>query len=156
MAGKTAILEVDGQAYEVTALDTTDALELYDHLRLALGDVVGKALAGGGTPEQLEARLAAGAIGGLPKGTPQKLHGIFAPRTKARMRTEGSVAEVWVPITGDLAESWFANPQGGRGIGHWQRWMIACLKFQFADFLPASATSKNSSPAPADVAVTKK
>lgn len=143
---KVTILEVDKARYQFTVLDTTPALDLYDDLRFSIGDAFRKAIEGGGDEQAMELRLVGALVTSIPRGMTKKLGQIFADRTKVSMIPEGSTIEqIWVPLQGDFYEQHFADPEAGRGIGHWQKWILACLRYQYADFLGSLLSGKKPS-----------
>lgn len=130
MDAKTAVIVVDSTSYEITALNTTPMLELYDELRMVLGESIQDAMSKGGTPENIATRVLFGALTALPPGMLTKLGKIFAPTTKLGMQATGSVGMVWVALDGEIYEQHFC-----RTPAHWTKWIIACLKHNYSDFL---------------------
>jgi hypothetical protein len=136
MDAKTAVLDVDGTSYKVTALNTTPMLELYDELREVLGESIQEAMAKGGSAEAIASRVIFGALTAMPRGMLVRLGKIFAPTTELGLQATGSVGTVWVKLEGELYEQHFATKPA-----HWTKWVIACLKHNYSDFLDAFQNS---------------
>lgn len=138
MARKTQTVNVDGDAYQVTQLPIEEGLELYDELLRSIGGGLSRALAAGGGGEgDIETKIGAafvGSLGSLPPGMLSRIGKRFAKHTKVlTVAGENTLA---VALNDEMYEDQFA----GR-LGHWSRWVIACLRLNFADFLPASGSA---------------
>lgn len=132
MAIKTEILEIDGARYKVSQLPIEEGLELYDELlRMLGGGILAVASAGSGSAESAFLAAFVRALGNMPPGMLAKLGHLFQKHTKVFMQTGDQVLEV--EMNAGVYQAQFA----GR-LGHWSRWVLACLKLNFADFLPSS------------------
>jgi hypothetical protein len=141
MASKTEIITVDDVKYKVTSLNTTPMLALYDELRSILGDSVAASMSKGGTAEDIATRVIFSAFSLIPVGMLQRLGTIFAQTCELGMATTGTgVDMIWVKL-----DSVYEQHFSARGA-HWTKWVIACLKHNYADFLDVfrSSTAKSS------------
>lgn len=135
MSRKTEVLVVDGERYSVTSLKTTVGSDLYEELlRMVAPGLKNAEIAPGTDAEKLIFQVLMASIGDLPRGIINRLGKLFADHTKVLMKS-GS-AETAVELNEGMYEEHFS----GR-FGHLTRWIFACLRFNFSDFLPSAAKS---------------
>jgi hypothetical protein len=155
MAKKSQRVVVGDTTYLMTGLDTTPSLALYYDLVRLVGPTVGKMIAahGGDTDQQkkadgyletlaLEAFLRCSEQ--IPPTLMDRLSRTFAAETK--VLTMAGAVEIEVELRDEFYEQHFSmRPK------HWTAWLVACLKLNFADFLPSkgSAGSPGSMATPA-------
>ena len=140
MARKTASIVIDGVTFEITQLGAVEGSDLYARLAAAIGPTIADGPLAGLADSSAEAKIAALAIKGLA-GLPTELWTDL--RIKFAGTTKVQAGEVMLTL-GDgrtlPAEGTFDQHFAGR-YGHMTRWLMACLKHNFADFLPISVAS---------------
>lgn len=144
MARKTEVLVVDDTKYQVTQLTTTEGADLYEELLRIVGPSLKDAsFLAGEAPETAVLRVMLGSIGSLPRGMVNRMGKLFAKHSKVQA-TMGA-AETAIEFNDAFYDEHFA----GR-MGHLTRWIMACLRFNFSDFLPSAAGSGGTSGAGAN------
>lgn len=160
MGVKTELIGIDGDAYEVTQLGGVAALGLFHELRKMvlphlgnlLGDqqIIGLMSAKGGDAEpEVDGALAAKLVAlvvNLFQSMPRQLELDLAAAFAASCKV--SIGGAMLPLStgGLVAGSVFDQHFGGR-MPSYQKWLLTCLKFNFAGFLGGSGSS--SAPRPA-------
>lgn len=133
MAKKKETISIDDQSYVVEQLGAVEGMRIYQRLVKALGPVAREALAQAGSldTEAAQATLVIRALELLPDDLMSELADKFSRSCHVKV---GSAS---MPLsTADLFDQHFA----GR-YGHLTKWIIACAKFNFADFLAKPASS---------------
>jgi hypothetical protein len=154
MAMKVERYDIDGDYYEVTQLGGVAGLGYFHELRkLALpalrsllsDEALVAAFSGKVDLEQLDAKLAVKLVAvifelfeSMPKTLELELARVFAEKTMVQLQG----ADVRLPLaTGGLQPgSLFDQHFAGR-YGSYQKWLLACIKLNFAGFLGASGSS---------------
>lgn len=130
MAKKTESVTVDGIEYQITQLDTTPGLRLYNKLARLLGDAIRGELAGAKDVESAMAGAMLRAISIIPEEDMLSLGRTFAGTCKVRQ------GELWLDLTDAIYEQHFAGQ-----LSHWTMWVLACLRVNFSDFLSRAKRS---------------
>ena len=138
----TKLVKIDDTEFELSQLDGVSGLDLVDRLTAALGPVVASAIrsglsAKGGDAEAALGFLVVEAMATLPADLKADLRIRFAGLSKVKAGT----------LMMSLGDGLKLEPNGvfaqhfaGR-FGHMTRWLLACLKWSFSDFLPSSPGS---------------
>lgn len=140
MAKQVKVVAIDGVEYEITQLGGVEGLELYDRLCRELGPAVSNAVRTGLLEANAETKIAfmlVESMATLPSAFKKELWTRFAGLSKIK------AADIMLPL-GDgkrLEEGGTFDQHFAGKFGHMTRWLMACLKWSFGDFLPSSPAS---------------
>ena len=128
MAKKTERVRIDNEEYAISQLGAVEGLELYHELVRAFGPALRDELSQYRPAEETMARVLLRAIELMPRELMRELRQKFAANSKVKS------GELMVGLgEGDIFDQHFA----GR-YGLLTKWLLACLKVNFADFLAGS------------------
>ena len=145
MAKESKIFAIDDAEFELTQLGGVEGVDLFDRLTAELGaPVMSSVIAALQTkdPEGALGMVALGAIVKLPADFKQQLRVRFSALSRVK------AGNIWLALgDGKSLEiaGTFDQHFAGR-FGHMTKWLIACLKWSFVDFLPSSPGSGSTSP----------
>ncbi len=140
MSKGTQVFKIDDDEFELTQLGGVEGLDLFDRLTAELGAGIMNALVGAMATKDPEGALGLVLMGGMvkmPADFKSELRIRFAALSKLK------AGQMWIAL-GDgkalAADGIFDQHFAGR-FGHMTRWLIACLKWSFGDFLVSSNSS---------------
>lgn len=146
MACQTRVFKIDDTEFELTQLGGVAGLDLYDRLCKELGPTIAQAIKVGLGDKGADAGVAVlivEALATLPSDSKKDLWVRFAGLSKVKagsmMLALGDGLKLEVNGT-------FDQHFAGR-FGHMTRWLLACLKWSFGDFLPVSGGSEKAAEA---------
>ena len=146
MSKATKVFKIDDAEFELTQLGGVEGLDLFDRLTAELGAGIMNAIVGAMATKDPEGALGLVLMGGMvkmPAEFKSELRTRFAALSKLK------AGEMWLSL-GDgkplAVDSIFDQHFAGR-FGHMTRWLIACLKWSFGDFLASSGSSDAKQPA---------
>jgi hypothetical protein len=139
MALKIETVQIDGSTYQIEQLPTSEALQVYTALGesgIPLLSLFAQAINGPAEEAQVKLGLLAfRLVATLSLENKQMLAELFAKRTKLKGKAGDADILVDFKVGGEMYEHHFAT------MGRWTRWVIACMKMSFADFLPDGAST---------------
>lgn len=151
MAKQTKSVKVDDVDYEMTQLGGVEGLDLFDRLTERLGPALAGAIRGLVASGKLDDAGAQAGLGFLLMEAMATLPTAFKLELRVRFAALSKVKAGGIELA--LGDGKTLEPDGifdqhfaGR-FGHMTRWLLASLKWSFADFLPKSADSKGQPPA---------
>jgi hypothetical protein len=145
MSKQTKVFKIDDAEFELTQLGGVEGLDLFDRLTGELGaTVMGSIMAALATkdPEGAMGMVLLGALVKLPADFKSELRVRFSALSKVK------AGNMWLTLGDGKSlepESIFDQHFAGR-FGHMTKWLIACLKWSFLDFLPSSPDSDEQKP----------
>lgn len=140
MSKQTKLFKIDDAEFELEQLGGVEGMDLFDRLTGELGpSVMGNIIAALGTkdPEAAIGMALVGAMVKLPAEFKVQLRVRFAGLSK--LKAGGMLLTLGDGVKLDV-DSIFDQHFAGR-FGHMTKWLIACLKWSFIDFLPSSPAS---------------
>ena len=138
MARKSETVTIDGETYEVTQLGAIEGSSLYHELVKALGPMLREEL-----PKQLD-QEASGALAGIIIRAIEVLPGDLVARMRTAFMRNCKLHTGGIAV--EMTESIFDQHFAGR-YGLMTKWMVHCLKLNFAGFLGDSAPAASPQPA---------
>lgn len=140
MARATQIVKIDDTEFEITKLGGVEGLEIYDRLCKELGPTIAGAIKQGALEQNAEVQMAVmiiESLAALPSDFKRHLWTKFAGLSKVKAgNLMLELGDGKTLLEGGTFDQHFA----GR-FGHMTRWLLACMKWSFGDFLPSSAAS---------------
>jgi len=131
MARKQETFTLDGDEYSCVQLPARQGFTLYNRLVKALMPAL-RTLTGDKAGDSAAMDLIASAIEGMPQELTDELVRVFGESCQVKH------GDVFMKLTPDFTDQHFA----GR-YPHMLRWIFACLRVNYADFLAGIVGSKN-------------
>ncbi len=140
MSKKVQHVKIDDTEFELMQLGGVEGLDVYDRLCKELGPIISNAIRTGLLEQNADTKVAVMVIEGLstlPSDFKRELWTRFAGLSTVKAGSMMLALGDGVKLEkGGTFDQHFA----GR-FGHMTRWLLACLKWSFGDFLPGSAES---------------
>lgn len=125
----TVTVTIDDETYEIQMLDAVAGSRLYTRLLIAMGGVLETSSKLEGSPQELGLKLLGAALRSLTPELAEELRSTFA-------KSSAVVIGDKKPQVKDVFMTHFR----GRYL-HMSKWMLECVKVNFADFLAAGSSA---------------